>query len=282
MAVAKRRAEKDFPCMKTSLILLLAAAASLFCGGAADAASSSWQQAQGGRVRLVTAGLPDAQGYLRGAVDIDLTPGWKTYWRDPGDAGVPPQIDLSPSSNVTLVEVGYPAPQRFDENGTVWVGYAAPVRFPLTLKLADPSAPAKVDARLLVGICKAICIPLQAHLSLDPRVGADNAEDAATVADAFASLPGPARPGFGVAGAAVRKDGLVIRADLPESAADAELFVAAPQGYSFGQPRRQDKDGKAVFTLPLLDQPSTAQKSLVIPYTLAQGGKAVSGTLPLP
>jgi DsbC/DsbD-like thiol-disulfide interchange protein len=269
--------------MKTSLILFLAVTAALSCGGAAEAASSPWQQVQGGRVRLVTTGLPDAQGNLRGAVDIDLAPGWKTYWRDPGDAGVPPQIDLSPSSNVSLVEIGYPTPRRFDEEGTVWVGYEAPVRFPLTLKLPDPSAPAKVDARLLVGICKAICIPLQARLSLDPRVGADNAGDAATVADAFASLPAPARPGFGVAEAEVLKDGLVVRASLPESAAGADLFVAAPQGYSFGQPRRQpDKDGKAVFTLPLLDRPATAGKSPVVPYTLAQGGSAVSGTLPLP
>ena len=57
------------------------------------ASSSDWYEAEGGRVRLVTSGAADENGVIEGALEIDLKPGWKTYWRDPGDAGVPPTLD---------------------------------------------------------------------------------------------------------------------------------------------------------------------------------------------
>ncbi len=54
------------------------------------ASSSDWFETEGARIRLVTTGKPAADGKLKGMLDIELKPGWKTYWRDPGDAGVPP------------------------------------------------------------------------------------------------------------------------------------------------------------------------------------------------
>ena len=60
-------------------------------------------------------GPADEKGVLQGALEIDLKPGWKTYWRDPGDAGVPPTIDATASSNVASAELSFPAPHRFDE-----------------------------------------------------------------------------------------------------------------------------------------------------------------------
>lgn len=68
---------------------------SLFLALEAQAASSDWHETQGGAVRLVTSGISNDQGYLRGALQIRLEPGWKTYWRDPGKTGIPPQLELS-------------------------------------------------------------------------------------------------------------------------------------------------------------------------------------------
>ena len=76
----------------------------------AFASATDWLEVNGGRVRLVTSGLPDSSGLLNGALEIDLEPGWKTYWRDPGDAGVPPQIDIARSSNIAWPNCGFRLP----------------------------------------------------------------------------------------------------------------------------------------------------------------------------
>ena len=78
----------------------------------ASASSSDWFETEGGRVRLVTTGQPDGDGNLTGILDIELKPGWKTYWRDPGDAGVPPTIDVAASPGVTGAEFSFPAPDE--------------------------------------------------------------------------------------------------------------------------------------------------------------------------
>ena len=103
--------------------------------GAASASSSPWIDVQGGRVRLVTSGGPNQHGILSGALEIDLAPGWKTYWRDPGDAGVPPTIDVSASANIKSAELDFPAPERHDEGDFSWAGYDRPVSLPVRFSL---------------------------------------------------------------------------------------------------------------------------------------------------
>jgi DsbC/DsbD-like thiol-disulfide interchange protein len=253
----------------------------LFCvlPGTAAASSSHWAEVEGGAVRLVTSDKPDADGILRGALQIDLKPGWKTYWRDPGDTGVPPAISVTGAS---LAGIAYPAPRRFDEEGTVWNGYEAPVNFAVRLKVAGGKA-AEIGAHVFLGICQTICIPLQAELKLDPGADAANAEDAAVVKKSFEDVPGPARSGFRLAGASAREKAFTVSAELPRPEASAELFVAAPEGYSFGPAKRLDNtDGKAVFSVPVYEQPDDATTGAVAAYTLVQDGRAVAGEIALP
>lgn len=245
----------------------------------AAASSSQWAEVQGGAVRLVTAGTPDADGMLRGALQIDLTPGWKTYWRDPGDTGVPPKISVTGAS---LAGVAYPAPRRFDEEGTVWNGYEAPVSFAVSLKIAGGKTK-EISADVFLGVCQSICIPLQAHLKLDPGADPGNPDDAAAVRQAFDAAPAPARPGFRVAGLKENGKALAVEADLPRPDADATLFLAAPGGYSFGPAKRlADADGKATFAVPVYDRPEHGQAGVSAAYTLVQGDHAVAGMIPLP
>jgi DsbC/DsbD-like thiol-disulfide interchange protein len=265
--------------MKKLPALLLASVLSGAIPGTAAASSSPWADVQGGAVRLVTSGKPDADGILRGALQIDLKPGWKTYWRDPGDTGVPPAISLTGAS---LADVAYPVPQRFDEDGTVWNGYEAPVSFAVRLKVPDGKTD-KIDARVFLGICQTICIPLQAELKLDPGSDPKNPDDAAIVAQAFEAVPAAARPDFRLTEAEKAGEALTVAAKLPQPGEAAELFLAAPEGYSFGPPRQlADKDGKAVFSVPLYEQPGKPAPGAMAAYTLVQGGKAVAGTVSLP
>jgi DsbC/DsbD-like thiol-disulfide interchange protein len=253
----------------------------LFCvlPGTAAASSSHWAEVEGGAVRLVTSDKPDADGILRGALQIDLKPGWKTYWRDPGDTGVPPAISVTGAS---LAGIAYPVPRRFDEDGTVWNGYEAPVNFAVRLKVADGKA-GEVGAHVFLGICQTICIPLQAELKLDPGADPANAEDAAVVRKAFEDVPAPARSGFRLTDAAERDKAFTVSAELPDPDKRAELFMAAPEGYSFGPAKRlDDAAGKAVFSVPVYERPDSAAPGTMAAYTLVQGGHAAAGEIALP
>lgn len=243
---------------------------------------SDWVEVQGGRVRLVTAGVADANGALQGALEIDLKPGWKTYWRDPGDAGVPPQIDVSKSLNVASAELRFPPPERFDDGYSKWAGYKHPVMFPVTFSLKSPGEPATIEADVFLGICETICIPVQGKFTLDPASDPENADDQAIVAAAVEALPAPAQPGFGVTALPGNGKHLLVEAALPSGTEAAEFFIAADQGYMFGTPERADKDGKVVFAVPILDRPADKPSAGALYYTLSTTAGAVEGTLPYP
>ncbi|MEG6508753.1 protein-disulfide reductase DsbD domain-containing protein [Methyloligella sp. 2.7D] len=99
-------------------------------------------------------------------IQIRLDPGWKTYWRNPGDSGVPPYFDWSGSSNLKSVDVLYPAPGNFEEAGGISYGYKNEVVFPLRVTPKDPSEPVDLKLQMEYGLCKDICIPNQAELSM--------------------------------------------------------------------------------------------------------------------
>ena len=99
---------------------------------AARAETSDWALNEGGRMRLVV--LPaDEQGNRAAALQIEPSPGWITYWREPGDAGIPPSITLAPDSGYKISEIGYPVPKRLDNGDLRDIGYDGAVTLPLVL-----------------------------------------------------------------------------------------------------------------------------------------------------
>lgn len=252
------------------------------CATAALASSSQWHDAEGGSIRLLTTGAPDDNGVIQGALQIDLKPGWKTYWLDPGDAGVPPSLDISASSNVGSADISFPAPRRFDDGFAKWAGYDEPVSFPVAFKLADPKKPAKVEAKVFLGICETICIPVQATLSVDPSDDPDNADDASIIQAALDALPGSAQPDFGVTVTAGGKDEVVVKAAFAGEPASVDFFLAGTDGYQFGPPARHEKDGQLLFSVPILQRPDKVPDKGALHYTLVTAAGAVTGTLPYP
>ena len=262
---------------------ILAGAAALLAAVLPAAASSSgWHDSEGGRLRLVTSGRPDAQGRLHGALDIALKPGWKTYWRDPGDNGVPPQLNIDGSTNVSGAEMAFPPPRRHDDGYGQWAGYDRPVSLPVTFTLARPDARAVIDAHVFIGLCETICIPVQAKLEVDPAADPDNGADAQVVKAALAALPAEARPGFRAVPGDSDHETLVVQADVPGSASAVDFFIAGADDYMFGAPVRGEKDGKLVFSVPILDRPSTTPTDGGLHYTLTSSAGAVRGLLPYP
>lgn len=258
------------------------AAAILAAAAPAYASTSGWFQTEGGRFRLVTTGRPDAAGKLQGVLFIELKRGWKTYWRDPGDSGVPPQIDVSASRNVSAVEISYPAPQRHDDGYSIWAGYDYPVGLPVTFTIPSPSEPSLIEADVFLGVCETICIPVQARLQLDPASDPDNPQDAALVRAAVDALPAPAQPNFGVSPAPSEAGKLAVVANVPGDPEGVDVFFAGTDGYMFGVPERKVEGGKLTFTVKVLDAPEVKPTGKGVPYTMTTATTAVEGYLPYP
>lgn len=119
---------------------------------------------------------------------IELADGWKTYWRKPGDSGIPPRFDWSGSENLAGVEILWPAPVTFDSFGLLTIGYKRQMVLPLKLEPVDPARPIRLSLNVFYGVCSDICIPAEATLSLEIAPDAPEA-DAAPIRAALAALP---------------------------------------------------------------------------------------------
>jgi DsbC/DsbD-like thiol-disulfide interchange protein len=129
--------------------------------------ATSFVEADGARVRLLAGPAPaGARTYVAG-IEIALAPGWKTYWRTPGEAGVPPAFDWTGSRNVASPRVLYPAPMRLEDAAATSIGYTGRVIFPVEVAPVDAKTAGALALRVEFGICKDICIPVEARLALE-------------------------------------------------------------------------------------------------------------------
>src|SRR5205085_7245804 len=103
---------------------------------------------------------------LRAGVELKLATGWKTYWRYPGDSGVPPRFDFARSENVKSVTVKWPAPQRFSDESGVSIGYKDQVVFPLEVVPQDAAKTTVLRLDLDYAICEKLCMPATAKAEL--------------------------------------------------------------------------------------------------------------------
>lgn len=246
----------------------------------AQAASSDWRHVEGGSIRIVTSGTPDASGHLRGALEIRLKAGWKTYWLDPGDAGVPPTLTAAGQTTIP-VEIGFPAPARFDDGYATSAGYDHPVSLALTFALPDDSVlPTRLEAEIFLGLCETICIPVQASLSFDPRNDAGDPEHASVVENAFAVLPEPARPDFSARLVEAGETSVLLAADLPEGVRALDLFIAGTPSLTLDTPQKESEGSQTLFRVPVVARTGTGGDELA--YTLVTDAGAVSGHIRLP
>ena len=188
---------------------------------AADA--SPWDGGKHTAARLISGTTPQRAG-----VEIRLAPGWKTYWRYPGDSGMPPRFDFSGSRNVKAVTVRWPAPQRLaDESGTT-IGYKRDVVFPLEIVAEDAGKPTTLRLKLDYAVCEKICEPADATVELtlgDPSALAER------IAASEALVPKPAALGEnGALGIrAARREGGKVLVDVAAPAGtDVGLFAEGP------------------------------------------------------
>jgi DsbC/DsbD-like thiol-disulfide interchange protein len=165
---------------------------SLFAPNARAQDASPWQEDAHSAVRLLAGSRSGA--VLLGGIALQLKPGWHTYWRTPGDSGVPPRFDFSKSDNVEAVTVLWPAPTKFDDGaGGISLGYHDQVVLPLRIVAKNTEKPVTLRADVNYAVCEKLCIPVQANLELSFSSVAST-EDSALFT-ALDTVPKPANVG---------------------------------------------------------------------------------------
>ena len=95
------------------------------------------------------------------ALFIKMKKNWKTYWKYPGDSGFSPEFKIIESNNLKKIEISWPTPKVFFENGSVINGYKKELILPIFFYKEKSSK--KIDFKLnfLMGFCDDICIPIK-------------------------------------------------------------------------------------------------------------------------
>jgi DsbC/DsbD-like thiol-disulfide interchange protein len=226
------------------------------------------------RVSLIGDGF-DGTSWHTG-VRVELAPGWKTYWRMPGDAGIPPEFTWTPSQPAT-VEVRFPTPSRHVDKSGEAVGYENEVIFPVTVTPEKPQA-LDLGLEMFFAVCKDVCIPAEARASI--TLGTDERDPlgSARVNAARAAVP--------VAGDAVTAADILSEAGKPVlrlalKEAPQEIFVESPTSAYFHAPVLSADGREARLAIDSLSDPrKLAGQKITITYVV--GGKGREQTLTLP
>lgn len=252
--------------LPVGLLFALGAIVGLGAGAVlgAGASASPWTVSTNSKVRLVSGAVDDGgRPALLAGIQLRLDPGWKTYWRNPGDSGVPPRFDWAGSKNLKEAEVLYPAPHRFADAGGSAIGYDGEVLFPVRLTPEREGEPIELKLAFAYGLCKDLCIPNDVSMSLS--VPANVGKGDALLLDSFlARVPLPARPGLlpSVGGVEAKLDGanpgLVVDAVFPSGATGTDLLIDGGDVFvPLPAPLGAPDDGKQRFAVTFVS-PSEA------------------------
>ncbi len=242
----------------TAILFRIALILAVGVSAEAYAVRSDWAEADEAKMRVLLAG-PREEG-IAGGIEILLEPGWYTYWRNPGEAGVPPTFDFSGSDNVQSVEVLYPAPSRYDDGTSVSLVYHDEVVFPLIIRPIDPNEPVILHADAAFGVCSKVCIPTRASaVATLPREAPYDALTEARLKRFEARVPRAAEPGrFEVEAVVAAGDALHIEVRMPDSSY-SDLFADPPNGWYLGQPVFTSRaQGVSRYRLSLAGKPEGA------------------------
>lgn len=172
-----------------------------------------------------------ADGSRVAGIRLTMAPGWKTYWRAPGDMGIPPTFDWSGSGNLSVVAVEWPAPTVFREGNLITIGYKDQVVLPLVIAVPRKGEPVTLDAMIDLGVCSDVCVPAELHLQGVIDTDATRADP--VIAASLAQRPFSASEG-GLTNATcvigMAADGLELAAKLTLPSAGGQEIVVIEAG----------------------------------------------------
>ena len=232
--------------MRSLILNLMISMGIILAAGHSLAASGPWQGSDIFQARLVTAtDQINASGQLDAGLEIKLKEGWKIYWRSPGDAGLPPELDFTASPVVKSHTMDFPAPYRFSVLGFDSYGYKDHVIFPLELDLAPIQRDAVMAASFTGLVCDDVCIPVDETLTInlgftgDDRLSpSDEARDIAR----YAALVPRVSTAAGVSVASLQITGSTLQISFAKDGQtidfrEGDVFIEGTTGYSFAKPK---------------------------------------------
>lgn len=269
--------------MKAFVKACVALTALAAAGGAQAASTASpWAGTPETRARLLASetGVGVA-GSIELGLEIELAPGWKTYWRTPGEAGAPPNFDWSGSENIADVAVGWPVPRSFVAFDFRSYGYTDHVVLPIEVRLASPGKPITPRLTLDYQVCHDICVPIHAQLALTlPAGAAASSPHSAEIARFRRQVPrangvdgitiAPPRLLADAAGRA-----LLVTVSVPSPPGSPELIVEGDPDLALGwpEPVAADAPGEARFRVavgPRTTDAALLGRTLILTYIDAE------------
>jgi DsbC/DsbD-like thiol-disulfide interchange protein len=228
----------------------------------------------------VLSGWRTENGTHMAGLHLRLAPGWKTYWRSPGDGGIPPRFGWQGSQNVAGAAFHWPVPEVFDQNGMRSIGYTNVVVIPVEMSLNDPSAPAQIRGQVQIGVCEDICVPVL--LDFDALLPVGGARDPGIVAALLDRPMTEGEAGVGAVTCAIdpSEDGLRLttRVDMaPTGGDEAVVIEAGDQQVWVSQPQTWREDN-ALFSrsdMIHVNGGGFALNRSDVRITVLAGGKAV-------
>lgn len=209
-------------------------------------------------------------------IRVELDPGWKTYWRMPGDSGIPPEFTWR-SSSPAKVEVAFPTPARHVDKSGETVGYEGEVIFPVTIT-PESLQPLELDLDMFFAVCKDVCVPAKAQAAI--ALGTEERDPLGSARVEAARAGVPAAGDAVTAAEIVLEDGKpVLKLAFKERAGD--IFVEAPGSAYFHAPLFSGDGRQARLAVDGIEDPGKLQgKAVTLTYTLA--GKGHQQTIILP
>ncbi len=223
-----------------------------------SAGETPWQEvAPGVSVRLISSGTVASNGKSLLAIEISMPDTTKTYWRVPGQAGLPTEIDLSGSQGILAYRQLWPYPQRHDQDGILDYVYFGNTVLPIELSVDDPDG--KIELRATMGVCSEICVPAQADFSMPLSDTAPDRPNGLRIRQALAEVPvvWTAEPSpLGDVGWTPSRDALVVEVD-PDAVDFESLIASTESGLPlFGAPQKSPQAD--LVLLPILGRSDIA------------------------
>ena len=226
---------------------------------AAEPAQSPWVEGFNNKVRLIAGRTSGQEAAVIAGIELQMPKDWKTYWRNPGEAGgIPPEFDFSGSENLESATVLYPAPHRLvDPKAGTNIGYKDHVIFPVRVTPKDKAKPVSLKVMATYGVCKDICVPAEAALGIE--IAADAApspELAGVLATVPASMLDPTKDPSLQRWRVDEGDGkpkLVLEVKDP-GGDDSDAFLFSPDGLYMPMTKKMPgANGLAMFEVDLTD-----------------------------
>lgn len=250
------------------------------------AASSQWFETDGAKLRFVSETTPNNEGIINAALQIELEPGWKTYWREPGSTGIPPHIDFSQSKNLDHARVLFPAPVMIDDGYARYAGYKKSVTLPI--ELISNGEDLHLISDIFIGVCSDICVPFSANIDLNLSQLQTSAIEKEIIEIARLDLPREQGDDFKLKSARYDKQrhSIDLNISLPgfyPKSFEPEVFLHGPSEIPLSQPvlSKLDDTG-AVFETKLFNEFKDGEKLSGDLYILLKlGQRSVQTTIKL-